>query len=101
MNKISAMLGCLVLVFVLAFWGCEQQDERISSQPLTPAGGQELESKTQEEVLHEVWQGGAYEEPFPDFLGDQPATRTADKPQRVAFPESMVGVWGKTLTTSL
>jgi len=65
-------------VFLLGIAGCGQQSEKISSQP-------QLESKIGEEVLYENWDGEAYEDPFPDFFGDQS--------QRGAFPESMVGVW--------
>ena len=48
MNKILAMLGCLV--FVLALWGCGQQNEKKSGQP-------QLESETREDAFPEVMVG--------------------------------------------
>lgn len=87
MKQLVILVGCCVALLGLA--GCGRQNEKISNQP-------ELESadRTQQEALGEVWDGEPPDdEVLPDFFGDQPATRTADKPQRVAFPESMVGVW--------
>jgi hypothetical protein len=84
MKQLGMLAGCAVIL--LGLGGCGQQNEKISGQPLTPAGGQELQSKTQEEVLPEVWDGEPpVGEALPDFFPDQ--TQTS------AFPESMVGVW--------
>jgi len=51
MNRISALLSCFI--FVLALWGCEQQNKGISSQP-------QLESESRENVFPEsmvgVWE---------------------------------------------
>ncbi len=76
MKRLVALVGCAVFLLVLA--GCKQQDERMSSQP-------QLESKTQDEVLHEVWDGEPQDEVLPDFFGDQT--------QRSVFPEFLVGTW--------
>lgn len=84
MKQLVMLAGFAVIL--LGLGGCGQQNEKISGQPLTPAGGQELQSKPQEEVLPKVWDGEPPdEEAIPDFFPDQ--TQTS------AFPESMVGVW--------
>jgi len=69
MSKILALLSCFI--FVSVFAGCGPQ--------------RRLESKTPEDVLHEVWEGEPTDEVLPDFFGDQS--------RRSAFPDFLVGVW--------
>ena len=55
MKQLVMLAGFAVIL--LGLGGCGQQNEKISGQPLTPPGGQELQSKPQEEVLPKVWDG--------------------------------------------
>lgn len=76
MNKILALLSCFIFVSGLA--GCGRQNERMSNQP-------ELADQTRQQASRGLWQGETYEQPLPDFFGDQP--------ERNAFPDFLVGVW--------
>jgi len=76
MSKILALLSCFI--FVSALVGCGRQNERMSNQP-------ELADQTRQQALRGLWQGETYEQPLPDFFGDQR--------QKSALPDFLVGVW--------
>lgn len=76
MKRLVVLIGCCV--FLLAVVGCGRQNERMSNQP-------ELADQTRQEALRGLWQGETYEQPLPDFFGDQR--------QRSALPDFLVGVW--------